>query len=53
LEGVARRITSLSDAQRQELLEPVGELAAAETDPARRAFMEQFPEGFGLVGVAP
>ncbi|MEV5666928.1 hypothetical protein [Streptomyces flaveolus] len=49
LEGVAHRVTSLSDAQRQELVELVGEMAAAETDPARRAFLEQFPEGFALV----
>ncbi|MFF8883936.1 hypothetical protein [Streptomyces flaveolus] len=49
LEGVAHRITSLSDAQRHELVELVGEMAAAETDPARRGFLEQFPEGFGLV----
>ncbi|MER7195863.1 hypothetical protein [Streptomyces flaveolus] len=49
LEGVAHRISLLSDAQRQELVELIGEMAAAETDPARRAFLEQFPEGFGLV----
>ncbi|MER7196119.1 hypothetical protein [Streptomyces flaveolus] len=49
LEGVAHRVTSLSDAQRQELVELVGEMADAENDPARRAFLEQFPEGFGLV----
>lgn len=32
-----------------ELPEPLGAMAAAETDPARREFREGFPEGFGLV----
>ncbi|MET7271041.1 hypothetical protein ABZS59_07600 [Streptomyces flaveolus] len=31
----------------------VEKMAAAETGPARRAFLEQFPEGFGLVGERP
>ncbi|MYR41831.1 hypothetical protein GTW67_07300 [Streptomyces sp. SID5910] len=53
LEGVAHRVTSLSDAQRHELAMLVGEMAAAETDPSRRQFLKQFPEGFGLVDDAP
>jgi hypothetical protein len=39
LEGVAHRVTSLSDDQRHELVELVGEMAAVETDPDRRAFV--------------
>jgi hypothetical protein len=52
LEGVAHQVTKLSDAQRQELVELVGAMTAAETDPARRACLEQFPEGFGLIDEA-
>jgi hypothetical protein len=52
LEGVAHQVTKLSDAQRQELVELVGAMTAAETDPARRACLEQFPEGFGIIDEA-
>lgn len=49
LEGVAHLVSTLSNDQRQELLALVGEMAAAETNPARREFLEEFPEGFGLI----
>ncbi|MFJ5779032.1 hypothetical protein [Streptomyces sp. NPDC093094] len=49
LEGVARLFGTLSNDQQQELLALVGEMAVAETDPARRTFLEEFPEGFGLI----
>ncbi|MFB8392883.1 hypothetical protein [Streptomyces yangpuensis] len=49
LEGVAHVVGALSEEHRQELIALVGEVAAVETDPARRAFIEGFPEGFGLV----
>ncbi|GGS55784.1 hypothetical protein GCM10010206_17100 [Streptomyces cinerochromogenes] len=49
LEGVAHVVSTLPEEQRQELLELVGEMAAAETDPARREFLEEFPESFGLI----
>lgn len=49
LEGLAHRVSSLPSDQRQELVELVGEMTAAETDPARRNFLEHFPEGFGLI----
>jgi hypothetical protein len=31
------------------LIALIGEMAAAETNPARRAFLEEFPESFGLI----
>ncbi|MET8567546.1 hypothetical protein [Streptomyces sp. NPDC004783] len=40
LEGLAHRVSSLPSDQRQELVELVGEMTAAETDPARRNFLE-------------
>ncbi|MFJ7206945.1 hypothetical protein ACIQWR_25855 [Streptomyces sp. NPDC098789] len=50
LEGVAQLFGALSDAQRQELIDLLGEMAeAASDDPARREFLEGFAEGFGLV----
>lgn len=49
LEGSAHLMSQLSSDQRSELLELLGAMAAAETDPARREFLEGFPEGFGLV----
>ncbi|MGW0718789.1 hypothetical protein ACWD3K_29190 [Streptomyces sp. NPDC002778] len=48
-EGVAHVVSTLPDDQRQELIGLVGEMAAAETDPARREFLEDFPEDFGLI----
>lgn len=49
MEGVAHTLSTLPDDQRQELVALVGEMAAAETDSARREFLDEFPEGFGLV----
>ncbi|MFJ3825985.1 hypothetical protein [Streptomyces nodosus] len=49
LEGVAHLVSTLSSDQRQELMDLVGAMAAAEPDPARRKFLEGFPEGFGLI----
>ncbi|QEV09960.1 hypothetical protein CP972_01175 [Streptomyces prasinus] len=49
LEGVAHVVSTLPDDQRQELIELIGKMAAAETDPARREFLEEFLEGFGLI----
>ncbi|MEU5608168.1 hypothetical protein ACI2L4_24325 [Streptomyces sparsogenes] len=48
-EGVAHLVSTLPSDQRQELIELVGEMAAVETNPARREFLEGFPEGFGLI----
>ncbi|MEV7035871.1 hypothetical protein AB0N99_37285 [Streptomyces sp. NPDC093272] len=48
MEGVAHVVSALPNDQRQELIELVGEMAAAETDRARREFLEEFPEDFGL-----
>jgi hypothetical protein len=52
MEGVAHVVGTLPSDQRQELIELVGEMAAAEGDPARREFLEEFPEGFGLIDEA-
>ncbi|MER5933949.1 hypothetical protein [Streptomyces sp. NPDC002054] len=49
LEGVAHLFSQLSTDQRQELIDLVRAMAEAEPDPARREFLEGFPEGFGLV----
>ncbi|MER8233163.1 hypothetical protein [Streptomyces sp. NPDC094049] len=49
LEGVAHVVSTLPTDQQQELIELVGEMAASETNPARREFLEGFPEGFGLI----
>lgn len=49
LEGVAAGLDHLSDGQRSELLDLLGAMARAESDPARREFLEGFPSGFGLV----
>ncbi|MER6678066.1 hypothetical protein [Streptomyces sp. NPDC000983] len=47
-EGVAHVISTLPHDQRRELIQLVEAMAAAEPDPARRAFLEEFPENFGL-----
>lgn len=52
LEGVGHVVSTLPNDQRQELIELVGEMAADETNPSRREFLEEFPEGFGLIGDA-
>ncbi|MEU8762755.1 hypothetical protein [Streptomyces sp. NPDC048659] len=49
MEGVAHVVSTLSSDQRQELIVLLGEMAAAETNPARREFLEEFPQGFGLI----
>ncbi|MFJ5834931.1 hypothetical protein [Streptomyces sp. NPDC093089] len=49
LESVARLVSKLSSDQRSELIDLLGTMAEAESDPARREFMEGFPEGFGLL----
>ncbi|MEW2136600.1 hypothetical protein AB0892_08350 [Streptomyces sp. NPDC005409] len=49
MEGVAHVVSTLPNDERQELIAMLGTMAAAETNPARRAFLEEFPEGFGLI----
>ncbi|MEV7617622.1 hypothetical protein [Streptomyces sp. NPDC089799] len=49
LEGVAHLVSQLSSDQRSELIGLLRTMAEAESDPARREFLEGFPEGFGLV----
>ncbi|MER5967315.1 hypothetical protein [Streptomyces sp. NPDC002057] len=49
MEGVAHVVSTLSCDQRQELIALLGEMAAVETHPGRREFLEEFPEGFGLI----
>ncbi|MFD5510015.1 hypothetical protein ACFWIB_19845 [Streptomyces sp. NPDC127051] len=49
LEGVAHLVSKLSSNQRNELIDLLGTMAEAESDPARREFLEGFPEGFGLL----
>ncbi|MFE2070338.1 hypothetical protein ACFXDH_49600 [Streptomyces sp. NPDC059467] len=49
LEGAARLFSKLSSDQRSELMDLLGTMAGAEPDPARREFLEGFPEGFGLL----
>ncbi|MFB6524933.1 hypothetical protein [Streptomyces sp. NPDC056399] len=50
MEGVARMVGMLSSDQQQELIDLLGEMATTEANPARREFLLEFPEGFGLVG---
>ncbi|QTI42312.1 hypothetical protein [Streptomyces nojiriensis] len=49
MEGVAHVVSTLPSDQRQELIELVGEMADAENNPARREFLEAFPQGFGVI----
>lgn len=49
LEGVAHMVSQLSSDQRSELIDLLGRMTEAESDPARREFLKGFPEGFGLV----
>ncbi|MEU1622666.1 hypothetical protein ABZ479_35890 [Streptomyces sp. NPDC005722] len=49
LEGVAAVFDRMPEAQRAAFLDLLGEMTAAEADPRRRAFLEDFPEDFGLV----
>ncbi|MFJ9760990.1 hypothetical protein [Streptomyces sp. NPDC101149] len=53
MEGFAHLVSTLSNDQRQELMALIGEMAAAETNPARREFLKEFPEGFGLIDDGP
>ncbi|MGW3910017.1 hypothetical protein ACWEBX_00585 [Streptomyces sp. NPDC005070] len=48
-EGVTHLVSRLSNDQQHELIALIGEMATAETNPARRTFLEEFPEGFGLI----
>ncbi|MFE9846638.1 hypothetical protein [Streptomyces goshikiensis] len=49
MEGFAHVVSTLPEDQRQELIALVGEMSGDENDPARRDFLEAFPEGFGLI----
>ncbi|MFV6030618.1 hypothetical protein [Streptomyces sp. NPDC056264] len=48
MEGVARTACMLSSNQQQELIDLLGEMATSETNPARREFLMEFPDGIGL-----
>ncbi|MFJ7264949.1 hypothetical protein ACIQV2_32875 [Streptomyces globosus] len=50
MEGMAARLKHMSSDQRRDLLDVLGGMAEAEADPARREFLEAFPQDFGLVG---
>ncbi len=52
LEGVAHLVSKLSSEQRSELISLLGTIVESESDPARRQFLEGFPEGFGLLDEA-
>ncbi|MCX4451214.1 hypothetical protein [Streptomyces sp. NBC_01789] len=49
LESMAAVLKNLSDDQRRALRDVLGGMAEAEADPARRGFLETFPQDFGLV----
>ncbi|MFI5978878.1 hypothetical protein [Streptomyces sp. NPDC051452] len=49
LEGVAHLVSRLSNDQCSELTALLEAMAEAEADPARREFLEGFPDGFGLL----
>ncbi|MFE3203005.1 hypothetical protein [Embleya sp. NPDC059237] len=49
LEGVGHLLGRLSADQRAELLDVIAAIADADPDPARREFIERFPDGFGLL----
>ncbi|WP_443041171.1 hypothetical protein, partial [Streptomyces sp. B21-102] len=49
LEGMAAVLKHLSSDQRRDLLDVLGGMAEAEANPARREFLEAFPQDFGLV----
>lgn len=50
LEWAGHLMSRLSGDQRGEFLDLLGRMAEEEAEPARRAFLREFPEGFGLVG---
>ncbi|MFE0631398.1 hypothetical protein ACFW3D_31125 [Streptomyces sp. NPDC058864] len=49
LDGVAAVVGCMTEGQRAEFLDLLGAMKAAERDPRRRAFLEDFPEDFGVV----
>lgn len=49
LEGVGHLVSKLSSSQRSAFVDLLGTMAEAESDPARREFLEGFPGGFGLL----
>ncbi|MFD8645521.1 hypothetical protein ACFV14_35040 [Streptomyces zaomyceticus] len=49
LEGVAHVISTLPSDQQQGLIDLVGEMSSAESDPARRSFLEELPDALGLI----
>ncbi|MFJ6479052.1 MULTISPECIES: hypothetical protein [unclassified Streptomyces] len=49
LEWVGHLLNRLPDDQRSEFVDLLGQMAEEEGDPARRAFLREFPEDFGLV----
>ncbi|MGZ2360968.1 hypothetical protein LRE75_30555 [Streptomyces sp. 372A] len=49
LEGVAYLVSKLLSDQRRELIDLLGTMAAAESGPARREFLEGLPESLGLL----
>ncbi|MFI6287432.1 hypothetical protein ACIBCM_22250 [Streptomyces sp. NPDC051018] len=49
LEGVSHLVGQLSVDQRSEWNDLLRTMAEAESDSARREFLEGFPEGFGLL----
>ncbi|MFG2972562.1 hypothetical protein ACGFYY_06105 [Streptomyces sp. NPDC048331] len=49
MEWVCHVLSRLSDDQRGEFLDLLGKMAEEESDPARRAFLWELPEGFALV----
>ncbi|MFE9782195.1 hypothetical protein ACFYPA_29085 [Streptomyces sp. NPDC005775] len=50
LEGAGHLVIKLSSDQQSELIGLLRTMATAKSDPARRVFLEGFPEGFGLLG---
>ncbi|MER5757491.1 hypothetical protein [Streptomyces sp. NPDC002088] len=49
LESVAHVVSKLSREQQDEFLDLLGIMAAEEADPSRRAFLEEFPDGLGVI----
>ncbi|MEU6198355.1 hypothetical protein [Streptomyces sp. NPDC047061] len=42
-------MSKLLPGQRDEFLDLLGAMALEESNPSRRAFLEEFPDGFGLL----
>ncbi|MFG2896217.1 hypothetical protein ACGFZH_04000 [Streptomyces zaomyceticus] len=49
LEGVAHVVSTLPSDQQQGLIDLVGEMSSAESDPARRSFLDELPNALGLI----